>query len=51
MRTVAAGDLISKPAKPSMEENLFGIFKNKAKLFPSGLAEGDAAVLGASALI
>jgi glucokinase len=47
----AAGDLIFKPTKQSMEEHLFGIFKNKVKLLPSGLAGGNTAVLGASALI
>ena len=48
---VTAGDLIFKPAKQSMEEHLFGMFKNKVKLLPSGLAEDHASVLGASALI
>jgi glucokinase len=48
---VTAGDLIFKPAKQSMEEHLFGTFKNKVKLLPSGLAEDYASVLGASALI
>ena len=47
----SAGDLIFKPTKQSMEEHLFGIFKNKVKLLPSGLAGSNTAVLGASALI
>ena len=47
----AAGDLIFNPTKQSMEEHLFGIFKNKVKLLPSGLSGGNTAVLGASALI
>jgi glucokinase len=34
-----------------MEEHLLAIFKNKVRLLPSGLAEGNTAVLGASALI
>ncbi len=46
-----AGDLIFKPTHRSLEENLLGIFKNKVKLIPSGLPEGNSAVLGASALI
>jgi len=46
-----AGDLIFKPTKRSMEEHLLGIFKNKVKLLPSGIPEGNAAILGASALI
>ena len=45
-----AGDFIFKPTKQSMEEHLFKIFKNKVKLLPSGLPEGNSAVLGASAL-
>jgi len=46
-----AGDLIFKPTKRSMEEHLMRIFKNKVKLLPSGIQEGNAAILGASALI
>jgi glucokinase len=47
----AAGDLIFNPAKRSLEEHLFPIFRNKVKLLPSKLAEGNTAILGASALI
>ncbi|HEX7574031.1 MAG TPA: ROK family protein [Bacteroidota bacterium] len=47
----AAGLLIFDPTKRSLEEHLLPIFKNKVKLLPSGLKEGDTAVLGASALI
>lgn len=46
-----AGDLIINPAKKSMEENLFHVFRNKVKIIQSGLPEGNSAVLGASALI
>jgi len=46
-----AGDLIFKPTIRSMEEHLFGIFKDKVKLLPSSLSAGNIAVLGASALI
>ena len=46
-----AGDLILKPTKKSMEENLFHVFRNKVRLLHSGLPEGNSAVLGASALI
>lgn len=45
-----AGDLIFKPTKASMEENLLPIFKNKVDIIPSQLKEADAAILGASAL-
>jgi glucokinase len=34
-----------------MEEYMLDIFKNKVKLLPSGLREGNTAVLGASALM
>ena len=47
----AAGALIFDPTKRSLEEHLLWIFRNKVKLLPSGLKEGDTAVLGASALI
>lgn len=47
----AAGDLIFKPAKASLEEHLLPIFKNKIKVLPSELNAGDAAIVGASALV
>jgi glucokinase len=47
----AAGPLIFDPTKRSLEEHLLPIYRNKVKLLPSGLKEGDTAVLGASALI
>ncbi len=47
----AAGELIFKPAKRSLEAHLFPIFRNKIKMIPSQLAESKAAILGASALI
>ncbi len=46
-----AGDLLLKPTKKAMEENLLPIFKNKVKIVLSELPESDAAILGASALI
>lgn len=46
-----AGDLIMKPTKKAMEENLLPIFQNKVNLVLSDLPESDAAILGASALI
>ncbi len=46
-----AGDLIFEPTKRNMEENLFPIFRNKVNIFPSGLKDENAAVLGAAALI
>jgi glucokinase len=46
-----AGDMIINPTKKSLEENLFVVFKNKVKILPSGLPEGNSAVLGSAALI
>lgn len=45
-----AGELILKPTRESMEENLIKIFQNKVKILVSHLKESDAAILGASAL-
>jgi glucokinase len=47
----AAGDLIFEPTKKSMEKYLLPIFKNKIKILPSELKPGDAAIVGASALV
>ncbi len=47
----AAGELIFEPTKRYMEEKLLNIFKNKVRIIPSGLPEGNSAVLGAGALI
>lgn len=46
-----AGEMILKPVKKHMEDNLLGIFKNKVKILQSNLTEGSTAILGASALI
>lgn len=46
-----AGDLIIRPTKESMEENLLSIFKNKVNLISSELNNQNAAILGASALV
>lgn len=46
-----AGDLIFKPTREAMEENLLYIYRNKVKLLPSELDTRNAAVLGASSLI
>lgn len=47
----AAGDYIFKPTKESMEQNLLTTFKNKIQILPSQLKSGDAAIVGASALV
>ena len=46
-----AGDYIFKPTKESMEQHLLPIFRNKIKILPSQLKAGDAAIVGASALV
>lgn len=48
---LAAGEYIFKPTRESMEEYLLPIFKNKIKVLPSQLKPGDAAIIGASALV
>lgn len=45
-----AGDLILKPTRKYMEDNLIQVFQNKVKILVSHLKESDAAILGASAL-
>jgi glucokinase len=47
----ASGDYIFKPTKESMEKHLLPIFKNRIKILPSELKPGDAAIVGASALV
>ena len=47
----AAGEYIFKPTRESMEDHLLPIFKNKVKILPSQLKAGDAAIVGASALV
>ena len=47
----AAGNLIFDPTIKSMEDHLLPIFKNKIKVLPSKLDSGDAAIVGASALV
>ena len=45
-----SGDLLMKPLRQSMEDNLMPIFKGKVKLLFSEMKDADAAILGASAL-
>ena len=47
----AAGDLIFKPTKESMERHVLPIFRNKVKILPSKLKVGSCAIIGASALV
>ena len=48
---VAAGDYIFKPTYESLNRHLLPMFKEKIKLLPSKLKPGDAAIVGASALV
>lgn len=48
---MAAGDYILKPTKESLEAHLLPVFRNKIKILPSQLKTGDAAIVGASALV
>ena len=47
----AAGDYIFKPTKVNLEKHLLPIFKDKIQILPSQLKAGDAAIVGASALV
>ena len=47
----ASGELLFKPVRRALEENLLNIYRGTVKLLPSGVPEGKAAILGASALI
>jgi glucokinase len=47
----SSGELIFEPTQRWMEHYMLNIFKNKVKLLPSGLSQGNVAVLGAAALI
>lgn len=45
-----AGELLLKPVREAMEENLIPVWKGKIKVVQSGLVSTDASILGASAL-
>jgi glucokinase len=47
----AAGELLFKPARESLERYLLPFYRNKIKLLPSRLKAGSAAIVGASALV
>lgn len=47
----AAGELLFKPTRESMEAFLLPTFRNKIKVLASQLKAGDAAIVGASALV
>ena len=45
-----AGDLLLKKTKEYMEEHLISNYKNQIKILPSGVSNGNSAVIGAAAL-
>ncbi len=47
----AAGELLFNPIRESLEAHLLPVFRNKVKVLPSSLKPGDAAIVGASALV
>lgn len=47
----AAGELLFKPARESMEHYLLPFYRNKVKILSSELKAGTAAIVGASALV
>ncbi len=46
-----SGDLLMRPLKKYMEDNMLNIYKDKVQLIQSALPDADAAILGASALV
>lgn len=48
---VAAGEILFKPTRESLEKYLLPFYRNKVKLLPSKLKAGTAAIVGASALV
>jgi glucokinase len=48
---VQAGDVLLKPTRASFEKHLIPPFKNKIKILESALPMGDAAIMGAAALV
>lgn len=47
----SAGELLFEPTRRALDENLFHVFRGTVKLLPSSVPLGQAAILGASALI
>ncbi|MCF8308782.1 MAG: ROK family protein [Bacteroidales bacterium] len=48
---VNAGDILLEPVKNHFHENLMTIFKGKVRILESEIKEGDAPIIGASALV
>ena len=48
---VKAGDILLEPVKNHFHDSLMTVFKGKVRILQSELKEGDAAIIGASALV
>jgi glucokinase len=46
-----AGELLFAPVRAALEENLYPLYRGTVRVLPSGVAQGQAAILGAAALI
>jgi len=46
-----AGEMLLKPVRKYVDENIQPVFKGSVKILPSGVPESNAAILGAAALI
>jgi len=46
-----AGEMLFKPVRKYVDQNILPIFKGTVKILPSGVSESNAAVLGAAALV
>jgi glucokinase len=46
-----AGELIFEPTRKALEANLYPVFRGTVQLLPSGIAQGQAGILGAAALM
>ena len=46
-----SGDLLFRPVRRYLEENVLRVFKNKISLVQSDMPDSDAAIMGASALV
>jgi glucokinase len=46
-----AGDILFKPVRKYVDENIMPIFKGSVKILPSGISESNSAVMGAAALV
>ena len=48
---IAAGELLFRPTRESLERYVLPFYRNRIKVLPSKLKMGSAAIVGASALV